>query len=319
MAIVNEGISVKNIEKCLICGSSGRSLYAGIRDRLFGAPGVWGITRCENSLCGFLWLNPQPMPEDTGKLYTGTYYTHKPPQYSKLKRLTRRLKQGTLGSLVWSSMYHQGAVKGRLLEVGCGSGYYLSEMRGLGWTVEGVDFDEGAVKCAKEAYGLKVQRGTLKECRFPADTFDAITANHVLEHIHDPLSLLSECVRILKPGGSLVITCPNAKSLGHSIFKEACYHLDPPRHLYSFTRRALKSLAEKAGFEAVSVRSTVNSARHIYATSSQIRRTGKSPQEYMPSKFERAKGLLFTAVELFTLIVNNDAGEELVLAAKKRG
>jgi 2-polyprenyl-3-methyl-5-hydroxy-6-metoxy-1,4-benzoquinol methylase len=288
-----------------------------MRDRLFGAPGVWSISRCLNASCGFLWLNPQPIPEDTGKLYTGTYYTHKPPEYSKLKRLTRRLKQGGFGRLVWSSMYHQGDKKGRLLEVGSGAGYYLNEMRGLGWTVEGVDFDEGAVKCAKEAYGLNVQRGTLKECRFPDNTFDAITANHVLEHIHDPFSLLKECLRILKPGGRLVVTCPNAKSLGHKLFKDACYHLDPPRHLYAFTNASLKALAQKAGLKVLSARSTVNAARHICTTSREIRRIGKSPQEYMPSKFERALGVLFMAIEFLTLIVNKDAGEELVLVARK--
>lgn len=317
MAIINQGIKSVNIKKCFVCGSDGVTLYSGMRDRAFDAPGAWSISQCSNSSCGFLWLNPQPVPEDTGKLYTGTYYTHKPPEYSKLKRLTRRLKQGRFGSLVWSAMYHQGEKKGTLLEVGSGAGYYLNEMRGLGWTVEGVDFDEGAVKCAKEAYGLNVQRGTLKECCFPDNTFDAITANHVLEHIHDPLSLLKECRRILKPGGTLVVTCPNAKSLGHKLFKDACYHLDPPRHLYSFTNAALKAIAEKAGLKVLSTRSTINAARYIYTTSKEIERTGKSPQEYMPSKFERALGVLFMGIEWLALIVNRDAGEELVLVAIK--
>ncbi|MBI5236607.1 MAG: class I SAM-dependent methyltransferase [Deltaproteobacteria bacterium] len=313
----NEGIRVRRVEQCFLCGADGAPLYTDMRDRLFGAPGVWNISKCENPGCALLWLDPQPLPEDTGKLYVGSYYTHQAPVLSTLKRLSRSLKMSRFGTLIWSAMYHQWASRGSLLEVGCGSGLYLSEMRSLGWDVQGIDFDEAAVKTAASYFGLNVSCASLEAAGFKKDSFDAITANHVVEHIHDPLSLLKECWRILKPGGSLVITCPNAKSLAHGIFKDACYHLDPPRHLYSFSRSNLSALAQKAGFRVSSARSTINSARHIHVTSRRIRETGFSPIEYRPSKWKRFAALMFMLLEGSAVIVNKDAGEELVLVAMK--
>ena len=313
----NEGVRVVGVEQCLICGAFGRVIYDGMRDRLFGASGVWSIFSCKNPECGFLWLNPQPIPEDTGSLYTGTYYTHTAPVLSRLRRLTRRLKQGYVGNLIWSSMYHQGMTPGRLLEVGCGNGLYLSEMRELGWEVVGVDFDEGAVRSAREHFKLNVLHGSLESCSFEAETFDAITSNHVIEHIHDPQNLLRECFRLLKQGGRLVITCPNSKSMVHRLFQDACYHLDPPRHLFSFSRGTLGKLAARAGFSVLSVCSTVNAARHIYITSKKIRETGKSPPDYFPTLLRRIEGVLFMLLEEAALAVDKDAGEDLVLVAKK--
>ncbi len=317
MTMENEGIRVRRVEQCFLCGTDGAPLYTNMRDRLFGAKGVWNILRCKNASCDLLWLDPQPVPEDTGKLYVGSYYTHQAPVLSTFKRLSRSLKMSRLGTIFWSAMYHQGEKKGSLLEVGCGSGLYLSEMRSLGWDVQGIDFDEAAVKTAASHFGLKVRCTSLEHAGFKEGSFDAITANHVVEHIHDPLSLLKECKRILKPGGRLVITCPNAKSLAHGIFKEACYHLDPPRHLYSFSRSNLSALAQKAGFRVSSARSTINSARHIHVTSSRIRETGLSPIEYRPSKWKRFVGLMFMFLEGSAVIVNKDVGEELTLVAVK--
>jgi len=316
--IENEGIKARHVEQCLVCGAKGDSLYSGMRDRLFGAPGVWSIYRCKRNSCGFLWLDPRPLPEDTGRLYTGTYYTHEPPRLSKLKRLGRLIKRSSLGTILFSRMYHQGAHKGRLLEVGCGTGLYLSEMRSLGWSVEGVDFDMGAVKTARGHFNLTVHHGSLEERALASASFDAVTVNHVIEHIHDPVALLRECARVLKPGGRLVITCPNAKSLCHALFKADCYHLDPPRHLYSFSFATLASIVERAGFRMVSLRSTVSAARHIHVTSRRIRSTGTSPPEYMPSRAARALALFFMLCEQLLIVFNREAGEEIVLVADKQ-
>ena len=98
-----------------LCGTDGAPLYTNMRDRLFGAKGVWNILRCKNASCDLLWLDPQPVPEDTGLLYAGSYYTHQAPVLSTFKRLSRSLKMNRLGTLIWSAMYHQGEKKARFL------------------------------------------------------------------------------------------------------------------------------------------------------------------------------------------------------------
>src|SRR5208283_2932444 len=64
--------------KCYLCGADGEPLYAGLRDRLFNAPGEWGLKRCPNSECGLVWLDPMPLEEDIGIAYE-SYFTHPAP------------------------------------------------------------------------------------------------------------------------------------------------------------------------------------------------------------------------------------------------
>ena len=108
MTMENEGIKTRRVATCILCGTDGAPLYTNMRDRLFGAKGVWNILRCKNASCDLLWLDPQPVPEDTGLLYAGSYYTHQAPVLSTFKRLSRSLKMNRLGTLIWSAMYHQG-------------------------------------------------------------------------------------------------------------------------------------------------------------------------------------------------------------------
>ncbi len=100
----------------------------------------------------------------------------------------------------------------RVLDVGCGSGVLLARMQSLGWQVEGVEVDPDGVKAAR-ARGVPVRLGMLEKQGFPDNHFDAVHSAHVIEHVYDPLSLLRECHRILKPGGTLVILTPNIASI----------------------------------------------------------------------------------------------------------
>jgi len=142
--------------------------------------------------------------------------------------------------------------QGRLLDVGCGSGEWLLEMRQRGWTVEGFDFDDSAVKLARQK-GLKVECGSLEDRNYPADCFDAVTLNHVIEHVPDPVRTLAECARILKPEGKLVLFTPNNSSLGHLLFREGWRGLEPPRHLHIFSMKSLRRTLTAAGFHEMTI------------------------------------------------------------------
>ena len=77
---VEQEISEDKIEavqrpECLVCGAEGETLYEGLRDRAFAAPGCWNFRKCQNSSCGVLWLDPMPTTTDLWKAYR-EYYTH---------------------------------------------------------------------------------------------------------------------------------------------------------------------------------------------------------------------------------------------------
>jgi 2-polyprenyl-3-methyl-5-hydroxy-6-metoxy-1,4-benzoquinol methylase len=158
---------------------------------------------------------------------------------------------------------------GRLLDVGCGSGGWLRFMKSLGWNVEGVDFDPVAVAAASKQ-GLTVHSGSLPDQAFEPASFDAVTLSHVIEHVHDPLALLTECNRILKPDGNLVLLTPNNQSLGHRLFKRNWRGLEPPRHIHVLNAPTIQSLMEQAGFESVLVRTGISS-KNIFVRSLLLR------------------------------------------------
>ena len=144
---------------------------------------------------------------------------------------------------------------GRLLDVGCGTGIFLDMMRRQGeWEVFGVEINEEAAKYAREKLQLDVFAGDLSEANFPTSYFDVVTLWHVLEHLHEPRSVLREIYRILRDDGWLLLSLPNAASCEAQLFKEFWAGLDIPRHLYVFTPAAVKELLRQESFETVKLR-----------------------------------------------------------------
>lgn len=340
----NEGVHVSEARYCLLCGCEGTLLYAGLRDRLFGAPGCWGLMRCPE--CQLVWLNPKPTPGDVWKLYA-QYFTHQTLDKAPKKALAGLLKSAkasilrssfgykTEGSnrimgsvLSWIGplreiagggvLWVEAGEKGRLLDVGCGNGSFLVQMRQLGWEVAGVEPDGEAVSIARERSGLEVFQGCLEEAKYPDGCFDAITMNHVIEHVPDPIGLLKEGCRVLRPGGKLVVLTPNIKSLGRRMFGGAWLHWDPPRHLFLFSPQALRASAERAGLVIQELRTTARGSRWIWAASSLIKRDGTLPggSPESPGPSLRLQGLAFQATEHW-LCGRWEAGEELVLLATR--
>jgi len=145
---------------------------------------------------------------------------------------------------------------GRILDVGCGDGYFLKHMKDKGWETYGVEPGEVASKYAKDVLKVNVFKGELKEARFPNKYFDVITLFEVLEHLHNPSANLCEIGRILKEDGLLVITVPNFTGFASKIFKERRIAIDAPRHLYHFSQITLGKILEKMEFKVLRIRHT---------------------------------------------------------------
>ena len=331
---------------CYLCGAQGYRLYDGLEDRLFGVPGLWNLKKCPSPGCGLVWLDPTPLEEDIGKAYE-SYYTHQgrpAPPDTWLRRVYPRLRDAYLarrysygekmalwkrlfGLLLYlhpgrradtdfSVMYLLARPGGRLLEVGCGSGRMLRLMKDHGWEVEGVDFDPAAVENARSK-GLDVRLGTLEDQNYPDDHFDAVTMSHLVEHVPDPLQLLLESYRILKPGGRMVVVTPNNESLGHKMFGRDWRGLEPPRHLHVFNLASLRQLTSRAGFREFRASSTVRDANGMLIASRYLRKTGtyQMGNKKPLSVHMWARSLQF--LEWALLKASPGAGEEISLVAEK--
>lgn len=139
---------------------------------------------------------------------------------------------------------------GRLLDVGCGGGKFLVQARNCGWRVRGIDPDPKAVKQATSR-GVLVERGGIVELEAMQDEFDVITMSHVIEHVHEPLRMLKQLRKLLRPEGLLWLETPNIQSYCHHIYGNDFLSLDPPRHLFLLSHSSLQGLLKEAGFHAI--------------------------------------------------------------------
>ncbi len=313
--------------QCYLCGSEGEWLYQNLTDQLFGVPGHWNLKICTSATCGLVWLDPMPVPEDLDKAYQ-RYYTHadaSSPRMNSLLYLGRALFQnlrvllaaipGTNRQrLLYSNRFLQGYSPGRLLDVGCGNGQFLLQMQACGWEVEGVDFDPKAVEQARDKHGLTMYAGELREVAYAQDAFDAITLNHVIEHLPEPIEVLTECRRILRPGGHLVVITPNVNSWGRRRFTSHWRGLEPPRHLFLFSPHTLAAVATKVGFDDFQVFSRAGGATpYMLKTSLETERLNQHPS----TAGLLNKGLILSLYEKLLMFKYPDWGEEAVLLAIK--
>ena len=326
---------------CFSCGAPGEPLYADLDDRLFGTSGSWSFRRCGNSTCGLLWLDPMPLEEDIHKAYV-SYYTHALRQGNGglLRQLFDSAKRGylanqygytagvgmaarLLGLLPWfypgrpaeldfSVMWLQAGARGRLLDVGAGSGWLVEHMNSLGWQAEGLDFDPQSVASAR---GLVFHQGGLPQLNFPAAAFDAVTMSHCIEHVHDPLAWLVEVRRILKPGRRLVIATPNSDSFEHRFFQADWRGLEPPRHLHLFNCAAMATLMQRAGFTKFRVFTSIRDANGTFIASRAIRSVGKFDMLAPVGIISKLAGRGMQMIEALVKVARPDVGEDLVVLA----
>jgi len=144
--------------------------------------------------------------------------------------------------------------RGRLLDVGCGEGSFLSKVRSYGFEVWGIDLDKKAIETAKNFFGLKnIYATTLDEfigfCLENNIKFDLITFFEVLEHQDDPIKFIKNISKILKPKGFIIGSVPNRNRLFVNRQRFLSDFDYPPHHFLYFNRKSLCFLLNKCGFD----------------------------------------------------------------------
>lgn len=316
--------------RCIVCGQPGLALYEGLTDYLAGTPGSWCMARCADPACGMLWLDPKPLAADLIKAYA-TYYTHGRARSRDLTRLwlsavNSACKQVCrlleLGSALGGqrrglrTMFIGKAGTGKLLEVGSGSGRFLNRMRKAGWTVAGIDFDPVAAARVKDRYGIPVAVGSLPELGYAEGNYDVVAMSQVLEHVPDPVALLKECRRVLRPGGRLVLSTPNALSVAHRIYGKYWRGLEPPRHQHVFTPAALSRCARDCGFVDARVFTLSAESAGIYRAGDQLRAAqAGAPAASATASVVRSWFLRYREFE--ETLRDPDAGQDIFLIAAR--
>ena len=231
---------------CDFCGKSECSTYILPASYPSEMPERPKVVECKS--CGQLYTPPRPKRDFLTWLYQ-KYYPQKKVTGETLRtalvrnRLIRRLWHWYCGQYLSEVLR---TARGRVLDIGCGTGDLLAELEQNGCEGFGVELNPDSVaQCLKR--GLKVKCGDLEDFHFGENFFDGIMLWHVIEHVPSPGRLLDNCLRMLKPGGSVFIYSPNARSYLAFLFKEYWFAWHLPFHFTHFTRESISGYARKHG------------------------------------------------------------------------
>jgi len=143
---------------------------------------------------------------------------------------------------------------GRLLDVGCATGNFLSLVKQRGWEIWGVEFNPTAAATAARRLNAEVLAGDLVDLHLPGEYFDAVTLFHVIEHVLDPRRTVHMIREVLKRKGRLVLETPDFGSRSARRMGAMWPHVKPREHLYYFDERTLRDLLQGSGFRVEKVR-----------------------------------------------------------------
>jgi len=231
------------LDQCPVCDSTKqRELYV-TKDRHYGIQGDYRVVQCE--ACELVFLNPMYEDSELVPLYPEDYYAFR--DQSRKVGATKQIIKKVLGYEFEAKDPKFNNV-GKVLDVGCGSGWLLARMHDQGWQAYGVEVNKAAAKLAAEQTGLSIFNGTLPDANFPANFFEYVRLHHSFEHMSRPHEILREVFRILKPDGTLFIGVPNYSSFNARIFGRYWWYLGVPVHPVNYSVKNLRSLLARNGF-----------------------------------------------------------------------
>lgn len=263
------------MSRCPMCFSRDATVVATFLPTVPFSP--WRVAACRD--CNQMYTCPRPKRLDWARLYPPDYPPHQIPRKRprwdsqwrvRLERWLLACYRGYSESKHHSSKTQFFAVlfapllsrrldpfilpahgQKRLLDIGCGSGRYLSRMQALGWRVLGIDASPAAASRSETESRVPVIADVFPSEKLSSESFDLITMWQVLEHLDRPRMALRAVRRLLRPSGRLVLTVPNQDSWAAKRFGPAWVGLDLPRHLSHFTNASVIAMLTCEGFHVV--------------------------------------------------------------------
>lgn len=226
---------------CALCGGEQR-------EPLF-TKASWRYVRCGG--CGFQFVSPRRIDAvAANEAFSGAreeYAADATPARAsrRTSKYARRLRR-----------FEPYRETGRFLEVGCREGHLLAVARELGWEVTGVEPEPDPARVARERFDLDVHCGYLDTAGYPADAFDVVYLNEVIEHIPEPLPVFREIARVLRPGGVVYVKTGNCESFTARRYGSAWsyYAYDRIGHVSFYSPHTLRRLYDAAGLTLVATR-----------------------------------------------------------------
>ena len=224
---------------------------------------TFAAMRCRG--CGLIYLNPRPAESELGRIYPANYHAFEfsAENFGLAHKVRSRLEAKRL--LAYCEGLPDDA---RILDVGCGDGFHLRLLREYGkpgWNLEGIDTSERAVLAARSA-GLAVRQMSIEGADFAQPEYDLVLLIATVEHVANPLSMLTAVRRALRPGGRVVVITDSTDTLDFRLFGGrhwGGYHF--PRHWNLFDKPSLRRLAERSGLEVTEISTILSPVNWVYS------------------------------------------------------
>lgn len=252
-------------EVCEVCFNSDGNVTHVAREMMFGFRDQFEYLECGR--CGCLQL--KNVPTDLSRYYPSDYYSFTetaPSPVGRIGRTLRRIRSelmlrgrprltrlpfGQEAEPAWLP-WLRGHVttRSRILDVGCGAGHLLLELRKQGFrSLTGADaFIPDTIRYPN---GVTIHKRRLEEL---SGTFDFVMLHHAFEHMPRPLEVLEEIFQLLAQDGTVLVRIPLADSLAWHTYGTDWVQLDPPRHLFLHTKTSIAVLASRSGFAITGIR-----------------------------------------------------------------
>lgn len=220
---------------CFICGQKNFSWFC--------QKNPYDLWRCQN--CALLFVYPLPDPT---KIYSADYFSAATAGFGYIDYDQDKLPMIPTFKKYLSLLKQLAPDRGKLLDIGAATGFFVQLAKEEGWQAEGVEISDYAAGLGRSR-GLNIMTGTVTDLSLPANSYDAVTMLDVVEHLTDPLTTLKNVYKILNPGGVMLINTPDASSLVAKLLGKNWHLLVPPEHLHYFNMRNLSRLLAGNGFE----------------------------------------------------------------------
>ncbi len=226
-------------EVCILCGGTNRkAIYS---------KNQWTVFKCEG--CGLGVLDPRPGRDELDRLYAQDYFQshYNAPLSLSSPEMKKRLRQEDHRL----RFFRKFKKSGKVLDIGCGRGYFLLACRKAGYEVAGIDISEAAAAYVANELKIPVLIGEPDKIDVTFTTMDVVTLWHSLEHTADPNVYLQSAAKWLKDDGILIVDVPNYEGYDAQMNWQHWPHWDLPYHFYHFTKNSLLALLKKNGFEVI--------------------------------------------------------------------
>jgi 2-polyprenyl-3-methyl-5-hydroxy-6-metoxy-1,4-benzoquinol methylase len=271
-------IEIVHYHTCPLCGDNKLQIILEAKDHTVSHQ-LFKIVQCYN--CSLRITQDLPAAAHIGDYYqSDQYISHSDTDRGFINKLYHIVRKRTLARKRKLVQKSTGIRKGNLLEIGSGTGAFLKTMKEEGWSVTGLEPDEGARNIAKRLYDLSLSdTGSFPD--LPPAHYNAITLWHVLEHVHELHYYVQQLKTLLTDEGRIFIAVPNYTSADAKIYKQFWAAYDVPRHLYHFSPRSMELLMSMHGLKVLGIKPMWYDSFYISLLSSKY----KNGQTNWPAAF----------------------------------